>query len=309
MYCRMTFILIALATACTSTPGPTPSTQPYPVATRLTADLTGQLVVADNCLRVNAAPGAVSHLLVWPPEYTGQVRVENDTVQVIDRGQTVVWRIGDIVHLGGHAVSSAEDLDEQLRQALPASCPGPYWVVGDVAGLVGATQEPPASPAVSSAQDALLEDAQAYATHYGLDIQEAMRRLKLQELAGVLDAELAVREQETFAGLWIQHAPQFRIIAQFTRNGEETIRPYVENGLLADIIEIRTAKVSLAELQAAQATAMRAIGDLGISMNSGINLPENRVELYVAEPAQLEAALRKANVQLPGYVVVLAAVE
>jgi hypothetical protein len=275
----------------------------------LTADLTGQLVVADDCLRVNADPGDVSHLLVWPPEYAGMVSIENDTVQVVDRGQTAVWRIGDIIHLGGHGVSTVEELDEQLRQALPANCPGPYWVVGDVAGLVGATQEAPVSSVVPSAQDALLEDAQVYAVHYGVDIQEAMRRLKLQELVGGLDAELTAQEQATFAGLWIQHSPQFRIIVQFTRDGEEPIRPYVENGPLADDVEIRTAKVSLAALQAAQTAAMQAVRDLGISMNSGINVPENRVELYVAEPAQTEAALHQANIQLPDYVVVLSAVE
>jgi len=75
-----------------------------------------------------------SYLLVWPPEQH-VVSVEKDAVQIIDRlkgGKRVVWHIGQIVHLGGGEVTSGEYLDERVRQNLPANCPGPYWIVGDV---------------------------------------------------------------------------------------------------------------------------------------------------------------------------------
>jgi hypothetical protein len=316
---RPVLITIALAmTACNtaSIANSTSAPQEHIVATRLTADLTGKLVMVNGCLRVNASPGDVSHLLVWPPEYTGKVSVENDTVQVVDRGRTVVWHIGDVVHLGGSGVLLIEDLDKQLREELPANCPGPYWVIGDVAGLPETAQEsqapsiiPGAEATTLNAEEALVEDAQAYAAQHGVPLDEAIRRSKLQDPAGDLDAELAAKEPETFAGLWIQHSPQFRVIVQFTRDGEETIQPYIENGPLADIVEVRTAQVSLVELQTAQTAAVRTIHDLDIPVHSGINVSENCVELYVADPAQLDAALQEANIQLADYVKVVTTVK
>jgi hypothetical protein len=58
--------------------------------------------------------------------------IEMDTVRVVTGAITgnrkeVVLHIGEMVRLSG---GETENLDEQLRQALPANCPGPYWVVG-----------------------------------------------------------------------------------------------------------------------------------------------------------------------------------
>ncbi len=40
-------------------------------------------------------------------------------------------------------------------------------------------------------------------------------------------------------------------------------------------------------------------------VNSGINVFENHVELYVTDPAQFDAALQEANIQLPDNVEVV----
>jgi len=60
----------------TSAPSPTATPQPQIVTTRLTALLTGELVLEDNCLRV------AGYLLAWPPEFTVDIR--EDTVEVAD---------------------------------------------------------------------------------------------------------------------------------------------------------------------------------------------------------------------------------
>jgi len=78
----------------------------------------------------------------------------------------------------------------------------------------------------------LLRDAEIYAKHQGVTVDEAIRRFELQDAAGALDAALSKEEAETFAGLWIEHAPKFRIVVQFTRDAEETIRPYLQNDLV-----------------------------------------------------------------------------
>lgn len=144
--------------------------------------------------------------------------------------------------------------------------------------------------------DALLLDAQGYADEHGIDLSEAVHRLQLQEPAGELNAELVANESTTFAGAWIQHAPEFRIIVQFTENGEATIQPYIENGPLADIVEIRTADVPLIELEAIQDATWLAIRGLNIPVASGINVFENRVEFYVVERQRLDDALQRLNI-------------
>src|SRR3989304_380449 len=72
----------------TSAPRPPATPQPQIVTTRLTALLTGELVLEDNCLRV------AGYLLAWPPEFTVDIR--EDTVEVADglTGEEVTWRVG-----------------------------------------------------------------------------------------------------------------------------------------------------------------------------------------------------------------------
>jgi hypothetical protein len=99
---------------------------PQIVATRLTAEVYGKLVVVDDCLRVNTDYGT-SYLLVWPPGFV--VSMNGDTIEVADTitGEEAVWRVGDMVWLGGGEVSN---LDEQTHQSVPKQCPGPHWVAG-----------------------------------------------------------------------------------------------------------------------------------------------------------------------------------
>jgi len=158
---------------------------------------------------------------------------------------------------------------------------------------------------IAQGDEALVKDAQEYSSAMKVELDEAIRRLKLQSTIGELDAELAEKEQDAFAGLWIQHQPEYRVIVQFTRNGEVTIRPYIENGPLAGIVEIRTASVTLSELEAARTQASQVAQELGVRAHSGINVLENRTELYVLNPAQLDDALRKANLRLPANVEVV----
>lgn len=121
-------------TACNSSSSAssttTPTAGPQVVATSWTAELIGELVEVEHCIRVNDRDSDTSYLLVWPPDITATT--ENDTVRVVTGAITgnrkeVVLHVGEMVRLSG---GETENLDEQLRQALPANCPGPYWVVG-----------------------------------------------------------------------------------------------------------------------------------------------------------------------------------
>jgi len=155
----------------------------------------------------------------------------------------------------------------------------------------------------SNDTDPLLFDAQVYASNMNVSVEEAILRFQLQDIAGDLDAELTTNETETFAGLWIEHTPEFRVVVQFTRDGEETMKPYLKKyPEFADIVEVRnTAKVSLADLQRAQADASHSARALDIPVESDINVFNNSVELYVAKAnkRQFDNALQRGNIRLP----------
>ncbi len=91
------------------------------------AEITGKLIVANDCLRVNDSD--TSYLLVWPPDFIPST--ENDVIHILNRDGQVVVSVGDEVYVSGGEVRSVEFLNEQLRQKLPPDCPGPYWIVGD----------------------------------------------------------------------------------------------------------------------------------------------------------------------------------
>lgn len=144
-----------------------------------------------------------------------------------------------------------------------------------------------------------------YATAQSVTVEEAVRRLDLQDEIGELGRVLAERERATFAGLWIEHQPKYRVVAAFTRGGEATLRPYLENSPLADLLDVQTARVTLAQLEADQAEAGRIARELKMRVNTSTDVPNNQVELWVGERAAFEAALRAANLTLPDTVVIV----
>ena len=160
--------------------------------------------------------------------------------------------------------------------------------------------------AEATVSDALRRDAQSYATDYGVGLDEAIRRLQLQETIGDFDSELQSNEAGTFGGLWIEHGPaqsDFKVVALFTNNGEQTIRGYDKyvgaGGPLSSVVEARQADATLATLRARGRQAHERLAALGIDVESGINVQENRVEIYVVERGRLNTAIANNNITLP----------
>ena len=150
-------------------------------------------------------------------------------------------------------------------------------------------------------------DAQAFAEDLGVSLEEASRRLNLQDEIGELGAALEANEAETFAGLWIQHEPEYRVVVAFVgEDGEETMRPYLQTyPQLSDVIEIRTVQYTLTELLAAQQEAFDIVGQLEpISIAGGVDVMENRVYLTVGNPELFLQAVAEAGSQLPPMVFV-----
>ena len=146
-----------------------------------------------------------------------------------------------------------------------------------------------------SDDEALFRDAQSYAAEVGVSIDEALERLKLQSTIGQLETELRLQEADTFAGMWIEHTPTFEIVVQFTDYVDDTrMQSYIEQGLLTDMINVQTAQWSLAQLEANQAMAISTAQEMGVTVESGINVFKNQVELYVEEEADLNLLVEQA---------------
>ncbi len=64
----------------------------------------------------------------------------------------------------------------------------------------------------SDDKDPLLYDAQIYASNNNVSTEEALNRFQLQDIAGKLDAELSMNETGNFAGLWVEHKPNSRLL-------------------------------------------------------------------------------------------------
>lgn len=108
----------------------------------------------------------------------------------------------------------------------------------------GCTTESSVGPPVS---DALQRDAEAYAEAQNVPLDEAIRRLRLQDPVGELNAVLQEQEAGVFGGLWIQHEPEYQVIVLVTGDAadqERIRRRYVQGGPLEETVEIREAGVT-----------------------------------------------------------------
>lgn len=148
--------------------------------------------------------------------------------------------------------------------------------------------------------EALLQDAASYAEQRGVGIGEAVRRLQLQRAAGDLEAAVAEQEREAFAGLWIEHAPRYRVVARFTnRAAEARLKARVAGGPLEGLVETRSARWSLAQLEAQQAELKAALTAVGEDYNSQIDVADNEIELYTTDPLRTRRKLAAAGRALP----------
>lgn len=143
----------------------------------------------------------------------------------------------------------------------------------------------------------------------GISFSEAVSRLQWEDDVGVLEMRLAEEQSETFAGLWIEHEPTYRVVVAFTGDGEEIIQPYIVGKPLADKVEVRSAEVSLVELRRVQLELSDLVWELNIPAAISIFLEESIVELEITDQARFDAVLLLANATLPEHVVVKAIYE
>jgi hypothetical protein len=145
----------------------------------------------------------------------------------------------------------------------------------------GAALPDDGAPSYSEALvDGLQQDAAVYAEAHGVPLQEAVRRLELQDAIGMLNARLTEEQAGTFAGLTIETSPDFHVVARFTRRGEETIRPYLSPAL-APLVRVETARFTVQQLERRLEAGYNRVRGAGIAAAGGVDLRANRAEVHV----------------------------
>lgn len=147
----------------------------------------------------------------------------------------------------------------------------------------------------------LLPETEAYAAYAGVNREEAEQRLARQQSIGEAQVVLAQRYGHVFGGLYVEHHPRYRLVVLLTDAAALTPVQVVlgDFGLEA---EIRFVPYTLDELEAARAWAVAQAQALGLSVESGINIPNNKAELYVSRQVvsleSIQNHLRELNPEL-----------
>lgn len=157
-------------------------------------------------------------------------------------------------------------------------------------GLPVASMEPPTSAESNPAVD-------FYTQAFGVSVEEAERRLRLQYPMGLLGAEICEAEA-TCAGSWMQHEPVFGLVVAFTlpvEKGEAIVDKYLKGVKWADQVMVVQRTYTLAELE----EMLRLAGEIlqgvegldDLIYASGLDIPMGKVRLYTPDPIALHAKL------------------
>lgn len=223
---------------------------------------------------------------------------------------TLASRSGSAVYLGhflkGEDISSTSTpvaivIEEPTATVTPR--PSPTLLPSPTA-TIQPTPVPTKTPSAVGNQGGIVVDAAVpYASYHDVSIEEARTRVALQEEMRAIYSE--IQNADTFAGLWLEHTPSFKVVVQFTGGADQMLNGYSISPELESIIEVRVVPVSLEELKEAQAEVALLIKDFQAEIHHDINLAENRVEIYVADPGALTSYLEATDVVLPDNVQVI----
>lgn len=157
----------------------------------------------------------------------------------------------------------------------------------------------PSLETAPTSEEDINPSAISYAENMGVSLEEAQRRFRLQDAAGELQVKLRENEADTFAAIWIEHVPKFKIVVLFTDHAEQKIKPYLTDEL-ASVVEARTVEESRVMLEESKNKIISALLELGIPVGSELNVYENRINIYVNETnrVQFDKALQDKQIDI-----------
>ncbi len=128
-----------------------------------------------------------------------------------------------------------------------------------------------------------------YANRFDVSLAEANERLARQSVIGTLGAQLANSFPESFAGLWIENAPTYRVVVATTSSDLADIREMTEESGVAQYVVLRHADYSLVELDAKRAAIQPLVEAIGFA---DVDIPANGLTVDVTHPLNLADAAR-----------------
>ena len=125
-----------------------------------------------------------------------------------------------------------------------------------------------------------MPEVQWYADHYHVGLDEAVRRLRLQDTIDDMDANIRKDYDNIFAGIYIQHEPEYKVVVQFARTIPQNVHRLIPDELQNDVI-LQKVRFSLNELEKARSSSVALLGKKGIHAISDIDTPNNMAILSV----------------------------
>lgn len=137
--------------------------------------------------------------------------------------------------------------------------------------------------------------AAMYARSFGVTESEADRRISVMHRSRQVQKILRSRYPSTFAGLYVEHQPEFRVVVGFTESPEENLRSVT---LDTDFVAIPLPN-SLNNLRAVQEVIGEQLAATGVEFMSQANIKDSIVEVYVASPDTLQASVAAVRSEVP----------
>ncbi len=127
------------------------------------------------------------------------------------------------------------------------------------------------------------------AKRLGVSNDEAKDHLDLQHKAGKYRAEIEAAEPDTFAGMYVEHSPKFRVVVRFTGDARSALARHV-----TDLpVEGDVAELSMRSLRAIQNETYSDLKANNIESASQISERDGSVEFFVLDPAAAESVRGK----------------
>jgi hypothetical protein len=165
-----------------------------------------------------------------------------------------------------------------------------------LAALAACAAFPSTAPAGETASSS--RALESYARTFGTTPEEAARRQHLRrEIVGVRHA-IERGEPDSFAGLMIEHRPDYRVVVKFTSNPQATLRRYTDNPLFV----AQTASLPMRDLLAAQTPVYELLKSHGIRSASAPDFERNDLKVAVQDLPRAERLRASGALKLPNFV-------
>jgi hypothetical protein len=129
--------------------------------------------------------------------------------------------------------------------------------------------------------------AVTYAQMHRVSLAEAKKRLARVPDIARLDNQLQRELPGTFAGLYIEHEPSYRVVVKFTKDAKENLARYTSD----PIFIAETAPHSLEFLIGAQDELGEQFKKSKTEFESGLDLSSSAIDVYVRDPTSVSASL------------------